>query len=67
MLIWIILEAAGRAVDYRGDALMIAQAPSTFKVDTTDDWGMRVASSGEGVRSLYMKQSNMPVMPGARK
>ena len=25
---------------------------------------MRVASSGEGVRSLYMKQSNMPAMPG---
>ena len=59
------LEAAGRAVDYRGDILMIAQGlPSTFKVDTTEDWGMRVASSGEGVRSLYMKQSNMPVMPG---
>ncbi|RPG76557.1 MAG: hypothetical protein CBE08_002270 [Euryarchaeota archaeon TMED248] len=59
------LEAAGRAVDYRGDVLMIAQGlPSTFKVDTTEDWGMRVASSGEGVRSLYMKQSNMPVMPG---
>ena len=59
------LEASGRAVDYRGDVLMIAQGlPSTFIVDTTDDWGMRVASSGEGVRSLYMKQSNMPVMPG---
>tara|TARA_B100000900_G_scaffold263254_2_gene224533 strand:- start:21968 stop:26647 length:4680 start_codon:yes stop_codon:yes gene_type:complete len=59
------LEASGRAVDYRGNVLMIAQGlPSTFKVDTTDDWGMRVASSGDGVRSLYMKQSNMPVMPG---
>lgn len=59
------LEAAGRAVDYRGDILMIAQGlPSTFKVDTTDDWGVRVASSGDGVKSLYIKQTNMPVMPG---
>ena len=59
------LEAAGRAVDYRGDVLMIAQGlPSTFKVDTTDDWGVSVASSGDGVQSLYMKQTNMPVRPG---
>jgi hypothetical protein len=59
------LEAAGRAVDYRGDILMIAQGlPSTFKVETTEDWGVRMASSGDGVESLYMKQTNMPAMPG---
>jgi hypothetical protein len=59
------LEASGRAVDYRGDILMIAQGlPATFRVDATDDWGMSVASSGDGVRSLYIKQTNMPVMPG---
>jgi|SaaInlStandDraft_1057018.scaffolds.fasta_scaffold00059_16 hypothetical protein len=59
------LEASGRAVDFRGDVLMIAQGlPSTFKLETTSDWGMRVASSGEGVESLYMKQTNIPVQPG---
>ena len=37
------LEASGRAVDYRGDVLMIAQGlPSTFIVDTTDDWGIEL-------------------------
>ena len=59
------LEASGRAVDFRGDVLMIAQGlPSTFKLEPTTDWGMRVASSGEGVESLYMKQTNIPVQPG---
>jgi hypothetical protein len=44
---------------------MIAQGlPSTFKLEPTNDWGMRVASSGEGVESLYMKQTNIPVQPG---
>ena len=59
------LEASGPAVDFRGDVLMIAQGlPSTFKLQPTDDWGMRVASSGDGVKSLYMKQENVPVQPG---
>ena len=44
---------------------MIAQGlPSTFKLEPTKDWGMRVASSGDGVKSLYMKQENVPVQPG---
>ncbi len=59
------LEASGRSVDFRGDVLLIAQGmPSVFKLEPTDEWGMRVASSGEGVDSLYMKQSNVPVQPG---
>ena len=59
------LEASGRAVDFRGDVLMVAQGlPSTFKLEPTNDWGMRVASSGDGVESLYMKQENVPVQPG---
>ena len=59
------LEASGQAVDFRGDVLMIAQGlPSTFKLEPTNDWGMRVASSGDGVRSLYMKQEGIPVQPG---
>jgi len=44
---------------------MVAQGlPSTFKLEPTNDWGMRVASSGDGVESLYMKQENVPVQPG---
>ena len=38
--------------------------PSTFALEPTNDWGMRVASTGDGVKSLYMKQENIPVQPG---
>ena len=59
------LEASGRAVDFKGDILMIAQGlPSTFKLEPTEDWGMRIASSGDGVESLYLKQTNLPSAPG---
>tara|TARA_B100000459_G_scaffold144698_1_gene107936 strand:- start:13389 stop:18071 length:4683 start_codon:yes stop_codon:yes gene_type:complete len=59
------LEATGRSVDFKGDVLLLAEdLPSTFVLQTTDDWGMRVASSGQGVSRLYIKQTDLPSTPG---
>jgi len=59
------LEATGRSVDTKGDVLLLAEdLPSTFVLETTDDWGMRVASSGQGVKRLYLKQTDLPSSPG---
>ena len=59
------LEASGRSVDTKGDVLLLAEdLPSTFVLETTDDWGMRIASSDQGVSRLYLKQTNLPSSPG---
>ena len=59
------IEASGRSVDFKGDILMLAEdLPSTFVLETTDDWGMRIASSGQGVSRLYIKQTDLPSTPG---
>ena len=60
------IEASGRAIDAKGDTLMIAKnLPKTFKLETTENWGVRIVSSGNGVEELYMRQSNVPGAPGA--
>ena len=60
------IEANGRAIDAKGDTLMIAKnLPKTFKLETTEDWGVRIVSSDNGVEELYMQQSNVPGAPGA--
>lgn len=59
------LEASGRAVDIRGDVLMLAEGlPKTFVMESTDDWGMRIASDGQGVERVYIKQTDVPSAPG---
>ena len=59
------LEATGRSVDTKGDVLMLAEdLPSTFVLETTEDWGVRVASSGDGVSRLYIKMTDTPSSPG---
>ncbi len=59
------LEAAGRAIDSRSDILLIAEnMPRVTQISTTDDWGARIVSSGTGIERLYIRQSNIPVMPG---
>ncbi|MEJ6563413.1 MAG: hypothetical protein QNL85_06890 [Euryarchaeota archaeon] len=59
------LEASGRAVDIRGDVLMLAEGlPKTFVMEATDDWGMRIASDGQGVERVYIKQTDVPSAPG---
>tara|TARA_B110000467_G_scaffold147677_1_gene152930 strand:- start:24972 stop:29612 length:4641 start_codon:yes stop_codon:yes gene_type:complete len=59
------LEASGRAVDTKGDVLMLAEGlPKTFVMEATDDWGMSIKSDGEGVERVYIKQTNVPSAPG---
>ena len=59
------IEASGRAIDAKGDTLLIAKnLPKTFKLETTEDWGVRVVSSDQGVEELYMRQTNVPAAPG---
>ena len=44
----------------------VGKEPSkTFKLETTEDWGVRIVSSDQGVEELYMRQSNVPGAPGA--
>jgi hypothetical protein len=59
------IEAHGRAIDAKGDTLMMAKnLPKTFKLETTENWGVRIVSSDNGVEELYMRQSNVPAAPG---
>ena len=59
------LEAYGRAIDSKGDILMLAEdLPRRFVLEPTEDWGMRVDSSGVGVKRVYIRQTNVPSAPG---
>ena len=59
------LEASGRAIDAKGDVLMLAEdLPTRFVLELTDDFGMRVESSGVGVKQVYIRQTDMPAAPG---
>ncbi|MEZ8079034.1 MAG: hypothetical protein QMC53_05410 [Candidatus Poseidoniaceae archaeon] len=59
------LEAKGRAIDAKGDILMLAEdLPRRFVLIPTEDWGMKVDSSGVGVKRVYIRQSNIPSAPG---
>ncbi len=59
------LEASGRAIEAKGDVLMLAEdLPTRFVLELTDDFGMRVESSGSGVKKVYVRQTDVPAMPG---
>jgi hypothetical protein len=59
------LEASGRAIDSKGDVLMLAEdLPTRFVLELTDDFGMRVDSSGVGVKRVYVRQTDVPAAPG---
>lgn len=59
------LEASGRAIDAKGDVLMLAEdLPTRFVLELTDDFGMRVESSGVGVKQVYIRQTDLPTAPG---
>jgi hypothetical protein len=59
------LEAFGRAIDSKGNTLMLAEnLPQRFVLSPTEDYGLRIASSGKGVERVYLKQTDMPSSPG---
>ena len=59
------VESSGRAIEQRGNTLMLAEnLPKRTVIAPTEDWGVEVASSGEGISKLYLKQTNIPAQPG---
>jgi hypothetical protein len=59
------LEASGRAIDAKGDVLMLAEdLPTRFVLEPTDDFGVRVDSSGVGVKRVYIRSTDVPASPG---
>ena len=59
------LEASGRAIEAKGDVLMLAEdLPTRFVLELTDDFGMRIESSGSGVKKVYVRQTDVPATPG---
>ncbi|MEE3082502.1 MAG: hypothetical protein VX320_00245 [Candidatus Thermoplasmatota archaeon] len=59
------ISSAGRAVDARGDSVLLADnLASHMSIEPTEDFGMRIRSSGDGIGRLYVRQSNVPAQPG---
>lgn len=59
------LEASGRAIDSKGDVLLLAEnLPTRFVLGLTEDYGMSMTSIGNGVERVYVRQSNVPTAPG---
>ncbi|MEE2747608.1 MAG: hypothetical protein VX473_03970 [Candidatus Thermoplasmatota archaeon] len=61
----LFISTAGRAVETRGDSLLLAEnLASHMSIEPTEEFGMRVTSSGDGIERLYLRQNDVPVQPG---
>ncbi len=59
------ISAAGRAINSHGDSLLLAEnLASHATIQPTEDFGVAISSSGDGVGRLYVRQSNVPAAPG---
>ena len=60
----LFIEAQGEAINQRGDILMLAQGMADrLSIKPTEDFGLAVKSSGDGVEVLYMRISDVPAAP----
>ena len=61
----LFISTSGRAVEVRGDSLLLAQdLASHMSIEPTDEFGLRVTSSGDGIGRLYLRQNDVPAQPG---
>jgi len=44
--------------------MLAEDLPGRFVLEPTEDWGMRVDSSGVGVKRVYIQQTDVPSAPG---
>ena len=44
--------------------MLAEDLPTRFVLELTDDFGMRVESSGSGVKKVYVRQTDVPATPG---
>ena len=44
--------------------MLAENLPTRFVLSLTDDFGMRVDSSGKGVERVYVRQTDVPATPG---
>ena len=59
------ISTTGRAVEVRGDTLLLAQnLASHMSIELTDGYGLRVTSSGDGIERLYLRSNDIPAQPG---
>ena len=60
----LFIEAQGRAINNRGDILLMAEGMTDrLVVKPTDSFGLNVRSGGEGVGKFYLRASNIPAIP----
>ena len=60
----LFIEAQGEAINQRGDIVMLAQGMADrLSIKPTEDFGLAVKSSGDGVEVLYMRISDVPAAP----
>lgn len=61
----LFMTAAGRAINSRGDILMLAEnMASHVSIAPTETFGLSVSSSEGGIGRIYVKQTNVPASPG---
>lgn len=59
------VDANGKALESRSNMVMIAEdLPSRTSISHTDDWGLQISTSGDGIGRLYYRQTDSPIYPG---
>jgi len=58
------IEASGRAINSRGDIILLAEGMTDrMVIAPTDDYGLAIRSGGDGVERIYLRTTNIPATP----
>lgn len=59
------VDANGKALESRSNMVMIAEnLPARTSISHTDDWGLQISTSGDGIERMYYRQTDSPMYPG---